>query len=114
MIENWVASIESLRSTELHLRKIAARWVSHALTEDQRLLRYAIYSDHFACRRQDGDQFLSRIITIDEFWARAYEPELKRVKLMIIVAYDFRGVILYHFAPQGRKVTTKYYRDFQG
>ncbi|GFX01331.1 uncharacterized protein TNCV_3730001 [Trichonephila clavipes] len=66
--------------------------------------------------------------------AWAYEPELKclsrewrhaesprrqkvcqnhsPVKLMVIVAYDVRGVIVYHFVPHGRTVTTQYYRIF--
>ncbi|GFR31292.1 uncharacterized protein TNCT_10611 [Trichonephila clavata] len=60
-----------------HLRKIAARGVPHARTEVQRWLRYAICSNHFAHWQQDGDQFLSRVITIDEFWAIAHGPELK-------------------------------------
>ncbi|GFR00919.1 histone-lysine N-methyltransferase SETMAR [Trichonephila clavata] len=33
---------------ELHLRKIAVGLVPHVLTEVQRWLRYAIYSDHFS------------------------------------------------------------------
>ncbi|GFY50211.1 mariner transposase [Trichonephila inaurata madagascariensis] len=86
--------------------------------EVQRWLCYAICFDHFACWQQDGDQLLSRIMAIDEFWARAYEPELKRqsaewrhtgpprrqnpfpVRLMVIVAYDFRGVTLFLMAEQ--------------
>ena len=63
---------------------------------------------------------LNNIITIDETWVRAYEPELKRqrqsaewrheesprrqksrqnlspLKLMVILAYDVQGVILCH------------------
>lgn len=127
-------TVHRILRNELHLRKIAARWVPHALTEVQRWVRYAICSDHLARWQQDGDQFLSRIIAIDEFWARAYEPELKRqsaewrhagsprrqkvrqnpspVKLMVIVAYDVRGVIVCHFVPHGRTVTAQYYRDF--
>ncbi|GFX02908.1 histone-lysine N-methyltransferase SETMAR [Trichonephila clavipes] len=92
---------------ELHLRKIAARWVPHALTEVQRWLRYAICIDLFAHWKQDGDRLLSRIITIDEFWARtetsvhgvttcwineeAEGPsESFPVKSMVIVTYDVR------------------------
>ncbi|GFQ77175.1 histone-lysine N-methyltransferase SETMAR [Trichonephila clavata] len=71
-------TVHRILRNELHPHKILARWVPHALTEIQRWLRYAICSDHFARWQPDGDQFLSRIITIDEFWARAYEPELKR------------------------------------
>ncbi|GFY65608.1 hypothetical protein TNIN_224331 [Trichonephila inaurata madagascariensis] len=58
----------------IHLGEIAAWWVPHALTEIQRWLRYA----YAPTTLQDGDRFLSRIIAIDEFWARTYEPELKR------------------------------------
>ncbi|GFX82009.1 histone-lysine N-methyltransferase SETMAR [Trichonephila clavipes] len=127
-------TVARILRNELHLRKIAVWWVPHALTKVQRWLRYAICSDHFAHWQQDGDQFLSRIIVIDEFWARAYGPELKRqsvewrnagsqrrqkvsqnpfpVKLIVIVVCDVRGVIACPFVPHGRTVTTQYYRDF--
>ena len=74
---------------------------------------------------------LNNIITIDETWVRAYEPELKRqsaewrhegsprrqkfcqnsspVKLMVILAYDVQGVILCHFVPHGKTVNAQYY-----
>ncbi|GFR14777.1 histone-lysine N-methyltransferase SETMAR [Trichonephila clavata] len=90
------------------------------LTEVQRWFRYAICSDHFERWLQDGDQFLSRIIAIDEFWAMAYEPELKsqsvewrhaelprRQKVLVV-----RDIIVCHFVPHGRAVTAQYYRDF--
>ncbi|GFR23654.1 histone-lysine N-methyltransferase SETMAR [Trichonephila clavata] len=70
-------TVYRILSNEIHLRKIATRWVPHALTEVQRWLRYAICSDIFARWQQDGDQFLPRIIAIDQFLARAYEPELE-------------------------------------
>ncbi|GFY54104.1 uncharacterized protein TNIN_90181 [Trichonephila inaurata madagascariensis] len=57
-------TVHRILRNELHLRKIAERWVPHALTEAQRWLCYAICSEHFACWQQDGDQFLSRIIAI--------------------------------------------------
>ncbi|GFR30061.1 regucalcin [Trichonephila clavata] len=113
-------TVQRLLCNELHLRKIAARWVPHALTEVQRWFRYAICSDHFERWLQDGDQFLSRIIAIDEFWAMAYEPELKsqfvewrhaelprRQKVLVV-----RDIIVCHFVPHGRTVTAQYYRDF--
>ncbi|GFX66915.1 histone-lysine N-methyltransferase SETMAR [Trichonephila clavipes] len=31
---------------------------------------------------------------------------------MVIVTYDIRRVIVYHFIPHGRTVTAQYYRDF--
>ncbi|GFX26337.1 uncharacterized protein TNCV_949351 [Trichonephila clavipes] len=63
-------TIHIILRNELHLRKITARWVPHALTVVQRWLRYAICSDHFSRWQQEGEQFLSRIIAIDGFCAR--------------------------------------------
>ncbi|GFS52305.1 transposable element Tcb1 transposase [Trichonephila inaurata madagascariensis] len=71
-------TVHIILNNELLLRKIAAPWIPHAQTEVQRWLRYATCSKHFARWQQNSDQFLSRIIAIDEFWARGYVPELKR------------------------------------
>ncbi|GFQ78420.1 histone-lysine N-methyltransferase SETMAR [Trichonephila clavata] len=132
--DNEKRTIDRILCNKLHLHKIAAQWVPHALTEAERWLCYAICSGHFARWQQDGDQFLSEIITIDKFWDRAYEPELKSqsaewrharsprrqkvrqnpssVKLRIIVVYDVRGVIICHLFAHGKTVTAQYYRDF--
>jgi hypothetical protein len=42
------------------MHKIAAKWVPHELNEVQKWTRYEI----------EGDNFLNRIISIDETWAR--------------------------------------------
>ena len=66
---------------------------------------------------------LNRIIAVDETWARAYEPELKRqssewrhqgsprrrkvrqnpspTKVMVILAYDCQGVLVCHPVHEG-------------
>ncbi|GFX06011.1 uncharacterized protein TNCV_760471 [Trichonephila clavipes] len=71
---------------------------------------------------------------IEEIWARAYEPELKRqsavwghaesprrqeirqypssVKLMVIVAYDVKGHFGCHFVLHGKTLTAQYCMDF--
>ncbi|GFW30072.1 uncharacterized protein TNCV_1696871 [Trichonephila clavipes] len=41
-------TIHSILRNELHIRKIAAWWVPHALTKVQQWLLYAIYFDHLA------------------------------------------------------------------
>ena len=58
------------------LRQIAAKWVPLALTEQQKWSRYetCIHLERY----QNGENLLNNIITIDETWVRAYEPELKR------------------------------------
>ena len=72
---------------------------------------------------------LNNIITIDETWVRAYEPELKRqsaerrhegtpkrqkfrqnpsrLKLMVILTYDVQGVILCHVVQLGETVNAQ-------
>jgi len=73
-------------------------------------------------------------MALDEAWARAYEPEMKRksnewrhygsphktkvrqnpsnAKVMVIFAYDSAGIILTHAVPQHKTVTCQYYVDF--
>ncbi|PSN43656.1 hypothetical protein C0J52_16680, partial [Blattella germanica] len=114
------ATVLTILRHDLHMRKIAAKWVPHALTEQQKWNRYE------TCHKM-----LNRIIAIDETWARAYEPELKRqpaewrhqgstrkrkvhqtpspVKLMVILAYDIRGIILCNFVPHRQTVNAAYY-----
>ncbi|PSN56149.1 hypothetical protein C0J52_03342, partial [Blattella germanica] len=55
-----------------------SRWVPHDLTEEHKWLRYDASRTHLERYRREGEGFLRRIITIDETWARAYEPQLKR------------------------------------
>ena len=114
---------------DLHMHKIAAKWVPHALTEQQK----------WCCRvhlerYQNGENLLNNIIAIDETWVRAYEPELKPqsaewrhegslrkqkfrqnpspLKLMVILAYDVQEVILCHFLPHDETVNAQYYAAY--
>ena len=70
------ATVHKIVLGDIHMRKIAAKWVPHVLTEQQKLCRYetCIYLERF---QNEGENLLNNIITIDETWARAYEPELK-------------------------------------
>ena len=114
------------------MRKIAARWVPHHLTPEQKMERVRVAS--LLLRRQRREPFLDRVIAIDETWIRSYEPELKRqsaewrhpdsprpikfrqspspVKLMLIAAYDSSGMVLAHFVPPGQTVNSEYYCHF--
>ncbi|XP_035212257.1 histone-lysine N-methyltransferase SETMAR-like [Stegodyphus dumicola] len=118
----------------LNMRKIASRCVPHRLTEVQKWHRYALAGTQLERYRNEGDAFLQRIVAIDETWPRAYEPELKRqsnewrhqgtprpqkfrqepsrVKVMLIMAYDWDGVILTHAAPEEQTVNADYYSRF--
>ena len=60
------------------MRKIAAKWVPHELTEQQKWCRYETCRIHLERYQNEVKNLLNNIITIDETWVRAYEPELKR------------------------------------
>ena len=111
------------------MSKISAKWMPHALTEQQKWCRYETCRIHLEMY-QNGENLLNNIITIDETWIRAYEPELKLqsakwrhegsprrqklrqnpspVKLMVILAYDVQAVIFCHFVPHDGTVNAQY------
>ena len=62
----------------LGYRKLAIRWIPHEISEMQQWHRYAIA--HFLLDRyqREGDDFLGRIVAIEETWDRSYERILKR------------------------------------
>ncbi|KAJ4450294.1 hypothetical protein ANN_01714 [Periplaneta americana] len=81
--------------------------------------------------QREGDDFLGRIVAMDETWTYSYEPNLKRqsnewkhpgsprpkkvrptqsaVKEMFIVAYDIDGVILHHAVPPRQTENADYW-----
>ena len=100
-------------------KKICAQWVPHCLTaeEKQKCLENAkLLKQRFNIEDQE---FLYRIVPIDEIWVRDFEPEMKlqsnewrnpnspcpkkfwwaqsKVKQMMIFAYDHRGIIMTEF-----------------
>ena len=108
-------------SERLQMRKIAARWVPHMLSEMKRKRhRVKISRSHLQRYAEKGDEMLQRIIAIDETWVRSFEPELKRQSSewhtknrrsqkcpkmrMMILAYDYRGVLTSHRVPTGETV----------
>jgi len=84
--------------------------------------------------REEGNEFLQKMVAIDETWIRDFEPELKsqssewrgkssprpkkfkraqsNVKQMMIFMYDCKGVIKTNMVPSGTAVTAAYYRQF--
>ena len=68
-------SVYHMLTHDLGMRKIAARWVPHVLTEVQKWHRWECARVHLERYAQEGVNFLHRIIAIDETWGRSYEPE---------------------------------------
>ena len=59
------------------MRKLTARWVPKSLSDEQMATRASVCSALLKRFRSKEDDFLSRLVTIDETWVHYYEPENK-------------------------------------
>ena len=123
-------------STILHdrsgMRKLTARWVPKSLSDEQMATRVSVCSALLKRFRSKND-FLLRLVTVDEIWVHYYEPENKahsrqlivpwsprpkRFKtqpsagrVMATVFWDGQGVIMLDFLPRRSIITGVYYAN---
>ena len=122
-------------STTLHDRlgmyKLTARWVPKSLRDEQMATRASVYSALLLFRSKEDD-FLSRLVTVDETWVHYYEPEKKAQsrqsvgpgsprpkfktqpsagKVMATVFWDAQGVIMMDFLTKKSTITAAYYAN---
>ena len=71
------ASAYRILTERLQKRRIAARWVPHDLSEEQKCRRLEIAQQFLHRFREEGHEFLQKVVAIDESWIRDFEPELK-------------------------------------
>jgi histone-lysine N-methyltransferase SETMAR len=122
------ASVFRIVTQTLQNRKVAAKWVPHQLSEEQKAAHKRVAEELQQRYEAEGEQFLNRVVAID------FEPQLKsqscqwkhttsprpkkchrqqaKVKFMMIIAYDKNGVIATYRVPPGSTVTVAYYRKF--
>ena len=70
-------SVHQILTEHLQMRKIAAQWVPHMLSESEKHQLVNIVCKLLKRYGEDGDEVLQRIVAIDETWIRSFEPELK-------------------------------------
>jgi len=58
-------------------RKVAAKWFQHQLSEEQKAARKRVAEEILRRYEAEGEQFLNRIVAMDETWIRDFEPQLK-------------------------------------
>lgn len=124
-------AVHSILTEDLMKRKLCAKWVPHLLTEEQKVCRVTLSSNHLQRFRREGEDFLNRIVACDETWAHSWEPELKRqsaewcgpdsprrekarrsfgqLKVMHITFFDRRGILFDEAVPMGQTVNGNYY-----
>jgi hypothetical protein len=127
-------SVFRIVTQTLQKSKTAAKWVPHQLSEEQKAARKRVAVELLWHYEAEGEQLLNRTVAIDETWIRDFEPQLKsqssqwkhatsprpkkcchqqlKVKLMMIIAYDYNGVIATERVPLGSIVAAAYYRKF--
>ena len=115
---------------DLGKRKLNARLVPHALTQDQKEVWASICADLLQEAQNDAT-FVNSIIAEDESWCFQYDLQTKRqsaewrstgtppskkvrwqpstTKTMIIVFFDARGIVHHEFVRQGQTVNEEVY-----
>ena len=69
-------SISTILHDRLGMRKLTARWVPKSLSDEQMATRASVCSTLLKRFRSKND-FLLRLVTVDETWVHYYEPENK-------------------------------------
>jgi len=126
---SW-SSCQRILSEELQMKRVAAKFVPHVLTADQKQSRVDACRELKEHLEIDPDLF-SKVITGDESWCYAYDPETKqqssqwksstsprpkkarrvksKVKTMLISFFDANGIVHSEFVPNGRTVNQAFY-----
>ena len=66
---------------DLDTRKLSAKWVPKCLNADQKLQRCHSSEQLLEIFRRDPNDFLSRLVTMDETWLYHYDPGILLIDL---------------------------------
>ncbi|UYV65927.1 hypothetical protein LAZ67_3005901, partial [Cordylochernes scorpioides] len=125
------SSIGTIMSDVLNFCKVCARWVPRLLWENHKQQRMEAARAFLEMHRRDGDQLFSHIVTGNESWVHHSTPETKRQsmvwkkpeesapkkakvtisagKVMAIVFWDCKGVLLVDYLPPNTTVNAARY-----
>jgi len=68
----------SIIHEDLDMRKLSAKWVPKCLNADQKHQRCQSSEQHLEFYRCDPNDFLLRLVTMDEIWLHHYDPGTKQ------------------------------------
>ena len=125
------ASVSTTLHDRLGMHKLTVRWVPKSLSDEQMATRASVYSALLKRFRSKEDDFLSRLVTVDETLVHYYEPENKAQsrqsagprspkpkkfktqpsagKMMAPVFWDAQGVTMLDFLAKKSTITGAYY-----
>ena len=115
------------------MHKLTARWVPKSLSDEQMATRASVCSALLKRFRSKENDFLSRLVTVDETWVHYYEPENKAQsrqsvgpgsprpkkfktqpsagQVIATVFLDAQGVIMLDFQAKKSTITGAYYAN---
>jgi len=115
----------------LDMRKLSAKWVLKCLNADQKRQRCQSSEQRLEFFLRDPNDFLSRLVTMDETWLYHYDPETKQQlmewrhsgshrpktfrvqktaeKVLASIFLDQDGILLIDYLPKGQAINAQYY-----
>jgi hypothetical protein len=122
-------SVQTILKEDLNMRKVCAKTVPKVLTGDQKQGRVDCCNDWIESAQDP--HFRERVITVGKAWIYEYDLEINRqneewkhpgspctkkarksrskIKTMLIVLFDIRGVVHHEYVPAGQTVNAKLY-----
>jgi len=116
---------------DLDMRKLSAKWVPKCLNEDKKRQRCQSSEQILEFLRRDPNDFLSRLVTMDETWLYHYDPETKQQlmewrhsgsprprqfrvqksagKVLASIFWDQDSILLIDYLPKGPTINAEYY-----
>jgi len=70
--------VGSIIHEDLDMRHLSTKWAPKCLNTDQKRQRCQSSEQHLEFFRRDPNDFLSRLVTMEETWLYHYDPETKQ------------------------------------
>ena len=118
---------------KLQMRRVRAKFVPRLFTDDQKEDRVEI-SKELLANANGKENFLKNIVTEDETWVYGCDVETKmessqwigkrsprpkkarmsrsKIKVLLVVFYDWKGIVHREFVPCGQMVNTSFTTKF--
>ena len=121
-----LSTFNSIIRNRLGMRKVSARWVLHHLTTDQVQWRLTVATNLLSrFETEKKKNFISRVVAwLDHMKRQATESHTPnsprpvkfrrkqgKLKMLIIFAFDIRGVLTSHRVEPGQNVNGMHYKD---
>jgi len=126
-----IGSCHQIFTEKLHICHVSAEFVLRLLTDNQKENHLEI-SQELLANTNGNENFLKNIITGDKTWIYGYDAETKmqlwqwmgkgspqpkkawvsqsRIKVMLVVFFDWKGIVHHEFVPPGQLVNKELYQ----